>query len=267
MAIDAIDSGRTPIAALKNLQPLPAATEVQRNADSDGAPSSEAAVTDVRVGEQQNLGAIRRGLSEVFAIGTVALAGAEAASGTLDEIGRRLQELTDPAVDDGRRAVLAGEVEALVGQGLEAIEGAGFNGVNLLDAERDEDVETAADAVGNTVALRDQNLQTALQNLQGLDLVSADAANSALEGAFADARTATDTAVEELTTDLAAIVERGGAIRELQSVSAAGRDEGIDTGLTPETAQQTAAQVQQALSGQTLGILNQSPQTLIGLFR
>lgn len=268
MAIDSIGSGSGSITALRDLDSVNRtnATPNDRPPPGDDVRFSTAAITDVRQSEQQDLDALRQGLSEASATGNVALAGALSVSDTLDEIGSRLQQLTDPTLDQDSRAALTTEIAGLVGQGLETIDRSAFNGVNLLEAERDQDLEVTADPDGGTETVRDQDLRTALQNLQGVSLATPEEAQSVLDGLFAEARTTTDTAVRELGEDTGRI---DGRIAEVQDRQAelAGADPDVDTGLDADTAQQTALQLAQSLSGDSRGIANQRPEALVGLFR
>lgn len=281
MAIDSSGSGsgtvsilRDTITSLRGLDTInrinPTAPDQDRPAPEDTVRISDSATTDPRQAEQQQLDDLRQGLSDASATATVALAGAQSVSGTLDEIGSRLRELSDEGLSAERRATLAGEVQQLARQGLEAIEQSSFNGVNLIDDQRDEDLEVVADREGATETIRDQNLRPALENLQELNLDTAESAQAALGGAFEEARTVTDTAVRQLTEDTGRVGDRIAAVQDQQTDLAA-TDEGVDTRLDAEGAQSTAAQLstqlQAALDGENFGVVNQRPATLSGLFR
>lgn len=278
MAIDSIGSGGGTISsvrdALNSVRGINGVNQInptERDPGRTPPPAddvrvSSSALTDPRAVERQELDALRQGLSDASAAGAVALAGAQSVSGTLDQIGSRLEELSDDTLDTERRATLESEIRDLVGQGLEAIEQSGFNGVNLLDAEQEQDLQVAADLEGGTETVRDQDLRSALESLQGQSFASADEAQAALEGAFADARTTTAGAIGALTEDTGRIADRIAEIQEQQAAGLGG-DESIDAGLDAQGAQQLAAQLQQGLGGQTLGIVNNRPQTLVGLFR
>lgn len=281
MAIDSSGSGsgtisllRDTITALRGADTInrinPTPNDPDRISTQDSVQVSQPAPTDPRVVEQQELDTIRQGLSEANAAGNVALAGAQSVSDTLDEIGARLVELTDENLADDRRATLAAEIEELVGQGLEAVDQASFNGVNLLDDQRDSDLQVTADREGATETVRDQDIRPALQNLQELAASTPEGAQAALNTVFAEARQTTDTAVRQLTEDTGRIGERIAGIQDRQAELAA-TDETVDTDLDADGAQQTAqdaaVQLQQALDGQILGVVNQRPETLVGLFR
>lgn len=281
MAIDSSGSGSGVISVLRDtitslrgadsinrINPTP--SDPDRISSQDSVRVSESATTDPRVAEQQDLDTIRQGLSEANAAGNVALAGAQSVSATLDEIGSRLVELTDENLAEDRRATLTAEIEELVAQGLETVDQASFNGVNLLDDQRDTDLQVTADRDGATETVRDQDVRPVLQNLQDLAASTPEGAQAALDTVFAEARQTTDTAVRQLTEDTSRIGERIAGIQDRQADLAA-TDEAVDTGLDAEGAQQTAQDaavlLQQALDGQTLGVVNQRPETLVGLFR
>jgi len=280
MAIDSSGSGtvsqlRDTITALRGLDTInrinPSADDPDRIRSEDSVRVSETATTDPRVLEQQELDTIRQGLSNASAAGNVALAGSQAVSGTLDEIGTRLQQLTDTNLSQEQRTALAAEIDNLVRQGLETVDQSSFNGVNLLDAERNENLEVVADREGNTETVRDQTIRPVLENLQTLNLDTAEGAQSAIDGAFADARTATGIAVRQLTEDNGRVGDRLAAVQDRQT-ELAGTDVTVEPGLDSEgaqqTAQQIASQLQQALGDQnSLGIVNARPETLVGLFR
>lgn len=278
MAIDSAGSGgtissiREALASLRGVSSVNQANPSERDPGAAPPPPqddvrvSQSAVTDPRAVEQQELDALRQGLSDAAAAGNVALAGAQSVAGTLDQIGGRLQQLTDGTLDADRRAALQDEIRELVGQGLQAVDNAEFNGVNLLDADQDQDLQVTADRQGGTETLRDQDLRSTLEALQGLSFASAGDAEAALRGAFADARTAAGSAVGALTEDTGRIADRLAEVQEQQTAGLQVQ-EGVDAGLDAQAAQQLAAQVQQGLAGQQLGITNARPETLSGLFR
>lgn len=281
MAIDSSGTGpgtvsllRDTIASLRGLDSInrvnPTADDPAQVRDQDSVRISESATTDPRQAELQELDDIRQGLSDASATASVALAGAQSVSDTLDQIGSRLRELSEDEVSAERRATLSEEIRELARQGLETVDQAGFNGVNLLDDRREEDLQVTADRDGGTETVRDQNLRPALESLQELALDTPEDAQAALETPFAEARQATDTAVRELTEDSGRIGERIAEIQERRS-DLAGTDADVDTQLDAESAQQTAGQlatqIQQALNNQSLGLVNQRPETLSGLFR
>lgn len=278
MAIDSIGSQSATLTALRDtISSIRGADSINRITPTENDPNaprpgqnveySNAAITDVRVTEQQSRDALRQGLSSAVGTGAVALAGAQSVSGTLDEIGSRLQQLTDTTLSADRRTALAGEINNLVDQGLQTVDQANFNGVNLLDANNTQNLEVATDRNGGTATIRDQNLRTTLEGLQNLDLTTPRSAQSVLETSFADARTNTDNAITALTQDTRQVGERAAAVQQQQADQAADENQQVDTTLQAQTAQQAAAQVQVALSGQNLGIVNQRPEFLSGLFR
>lgn len=278
MAIDSIGSGggtistvRDTLTSLRGISGVNQVNPTERDPRQAPPPQddvrvSNASLTDPRAIEQQELDAVRQGLSDASAAGNVALAGARSVSETLDQIGGRLQQLTDSTLDTERRSALEAEIQDLVGQGLQAIERSGFDGVNLLDAEQDQDLQVAADREGGTETVRDQDLRSTLEALQGLGFASADDAEAALDGAFADARAATGAAIGALAEDTGRIADRIAEIQE-QQAAGLGVDQDVDAGLDAQGAQQLAGQIQQALGGQPLGIANSRPEALVGLFR
>jgi flagellin len=80
-----------------------------------------------------------------------------------------------------------------------------------------------------------------------------------------------DAAVRRYTGRLAAEVRaldlQTSFLESLSDATEEGLGNIVDADLARESATLTAVQVQQQLSTQTLGIANQRPQTLLGLFR
>ena len=79
-----------------------------------------------------------------------------------------------------------------------------------------------------------------------------EAVNSALGGLGADVRAL------ELQTDF---------LNDISDATEEGLGNIVDADMARESARLTALQVQQQLAVQTLSIVNQAPQTLLGLFR
>ena len=84
---------------------------------------------------------------------------------------------------------------------------------------------------------------------------------------FAALEEAVNTALGALGADVRALELQTDFLNDISDATEEGLGNIVDADMGRESARLTALQVQQQLSVQTLGIVNQAPQTLLGLFR
>ena len=167
-------------------------------------------------------------------------------------------------VTTAQRAILSSDFNDLMSQAGNFILNASFNNINML-TDSAVNVNTLANLSNGTLSLGSQDLQTTAEALAGAtirDGISIDhyhrvrgleaAVNSALGGLGADVRAL------ELQTDF---------LNDISDATEEGLGNIVDADMARESARLTALQVQQQLAVQTLSIVNQAPQTLLGLFR
>ena len=223
-------------------------------------------------GQRAELGALNA-VSQSLDRGTsavdVAMAAGETVSDLLVQMKEKALAATDETLTTSSREALAEDFEALRDQISSVVANAEFNGVNLLDTGA-TGFEALADASGT------QRLTVAAEVMAlGGTIVSIGATQSITT--MSDASTALDDVNDSIAAVSAALARMGTKskalethstfVGKLQDALEAGVGNLVDADLAKESAKLQALQTKQQLGVQALGIANQSPQMLLGLFQ
>ena len=282
-------------AALPNLSAINRKLEVSQGAISSGLKvarstdntSSFAIAQGIR-GEIAAIESSNRSVIKVKGIVDYNLAAAEGISGLMGELKSKLTELQDTTLSTSQRNQIIADFKDLLSQGKDIARGAA-----TLDQVAGAFVDLFSS--GGTVAVADISVDVnpgisgIVTNASATITVSHDvtvAVFNRLSSLQTAARTATAAnATSTITTDFvtfeteiaAALGHLGGKSEALASRAEflekvkASRQEllgsYVDADLAAESAKLTALQVQQQLAVQAVGIANQRPQSLLGLFR
>ena len=223
-------------------------------------------------GQRAELGALNA-VSQSLDRGTsavdVAMAAGETVSDLLVQMKEKALAATDETLTTSSREALAEDFEALRDQISSVVANAEFNGVNLLDTGA-TGFEALADASGT------QRLTVAAEVMAlGGTIVSVGASQSITT--MSDASTALDDVNDSIAAVSAALARMGTKskalethstfVGKLQDALEAGVGNLVDADLAKESAKLQALQTKQQLGVQALGIANQAPQMLLGLFQ
>ncbi|MFN3816486.1 flagellin [Brevundimonas sp.] len=223
-------------------------------------------------GQRAELGALNA-VSQSLARGTsavdVAMAAGETVSDLLVQMKEKALAATDETLTSSSREALAEDFEALRDQISSVVVNAEFNGVNLLNTGA-TGFEALADASG---ALR----LTVAAEVMALGGTIVSIGVSQTITAMSDAATALDDVNDSIAAVSAALARMGTKskalethttfVGKLQDALEAGVGNLVDADLAKESARLQALQTKQQLGVQALGIANQAPQMLLGLFR
>ena len=226
-------------------------------------------------GELKAIGAVTQGLNNAKGIGKVAIAGVTGISNLLQNIRGKITELSNEGITTQQRQILTNDFDQLVSQANNFLDNAVFNGVNLLDtAAVSTNVITLSNLNGGTLTLTAQDLRTTVGDLQGLTPTDAATAQDALSNTasggtaeFTNLESVINTALGSLGAEVRALELQTQFLEQISDATEEGLGNIVDADLARESARLTSLQVQQQLSTQTLGIANQRPQSLLGLFR
>jgi flagellin len=209
--------------------------------------------------------AVQQGLSQGKGIASVAISGATAVSNILQDIKAEIVEGLNPANTTDQQAILAADYTELVGQVLNFIQNAEFNGQNQL-ISGSAAVAIIADKDGGALTIRAQDLEgTAYSQLNVQNLTNTSAASAALTQVNTVINTV-NTALGQLGADNRSLDNQDTFLSEINDALEEGVGSLVDADLAKESARLQALQVKQQLSVQTLSIANSSPQILLGLF-
>ena len=216
-------------------------------------------------GELKAIGAVTQGLNNAKGIGKVAIAGTTAISDLLQTVRQKLTELSNEGITTAQRTILEEDFNQLLSQAANFIDNAVFNGVNLLDSSS-SNVNTLSNLSGGTLSLTFQDLRTTVLGLAGSSFGSATLAQAVLSTEYSALESTVNSALGSLGAEVRALELQTTFLEQISDATEEGLGNIVDADLARESAKLTAAQVSQQLSVQTLGIANQRPQSLLGLF-
>lgn len=213
-------------------------------------------------------------VSESLSLGestvAVASAGAEQIVDILTEMKEKVVAATGENVD---HTYLSDDVQALKDQISSIIAASQFNGTNLLDtagnsgvtvlSSLDRDSSGAVTPANITVDSVDFEANL---DLTTIDVSSATAADGSLSAIETLIQTATDGAAQ-LGAAESRIASQNEFVGKVMDAMKVGISAMVDTDMEEASAKLQALQTQQQLGVQALSIANQSPQTILSLFR
>jgi flagellin len=217
--------------------------------------------------ELSGIDAVAQGLNNAKGIGNVAIAGVTGVSNLLSDIRGKLTELANEGITTAQRDILEADFNELVSQAANFIANASFNGVNLISSGAGS-VNTLSNLAGGTLSLTAQSaINTQVGNIATASLATATNAQSILANEFSNLESVVNTALGSLGAEVRALNLQTQFLEQIRDATEEGLGNIVDADLARESARLTSLQVQQQLSTQTLGIANQRPQSLLGLFR
>ncbi|MBO6559997.1 MAG: hypothetical protein JJ959_05645 [Nisaea sp.] len=217
--------------------------------------------------ELSGIDAVAQGLNNAKGIGNVAIAGVTGVSNLLSDIRGKLTELANEGITTAQRDILEADFNELVSQAANFIANASFNGVNLISSGAGS-VNTLSNLAGGTLSLTAQSaVTTQVGNIATASLATATNAQSILANEFSNLESVVNTALGSLGAEVRALNLQTQFLEQIRDATEEGLGNIVDADLARESARLTSLQVQQQLSTQTLGIANQRPQSLLGLFR
>ena len=271
---NSINTNAGSFVALRNLNSINRKLDITQNRVSTGLKVSGAlddasnfSIAQGIRGELKAIGAVTQGLNNAKGIGKVAIAGTTAVSDLLQNIRQKLTELSNEGITTAQRTILEDDFNQLLSQAANFIDNAVFNGVNLLDtAGASPDVATLSNLSGGTLTLSNADLRTQVLSLAGSSFGSATLAQAVLATQYANLESVVNSALGALGAEVRALELQTSFLEQISDATEEGLGNIVDADLARESAKLTSFQVQQQLSIQTLGIANQRPQTLLGLF-
>ena len=219
-------------------------------------------------GELKAIGAVTQGLNNAKGIGKVALAGTTGLSNLTADIRQKITELSNEGITTQQRSILTNDFNQLLSQAANFIDNAVFNGVNLLDtAIASPNIVTLSNLTGGTLTLSNADLRTEVNALAIVSVGSASASQAVIATQYSALESTVNDALGSLGAEVRALELQTQFLEQISDATNEGLGNIVDADLARESARLTALQVQQQLSIQTLGIANQRPQSLLGLFR
>jgi flagellin len=216
--------------------------------------------------ELKAIDSVAQGLNNSKGAGNVAIAGATGVSNLLADIRSKLTELSNDGITTAQRAILRNDFNSLVSQAASFVANATFNGISLLTGN--VGVNTLSNLAGGSLSLTAQtNVGVRIRSIAGATLATATNAQSVIANEFGNIESTVNSALGTLGGEVRAFQLQTQFLDDIRVANTEGLGNIVDADLARESARLTALQVQQQLSLQALGIANQRPSSLLGLFR
>jgi flagellin len=275
MASNSILTNPEALVALRNLERTNNLLATTQNRVSTGLKvtgaiddASNFAIAQGIRGDIKALGAISQGLNNSKGIANVAIAGATSISDLLQTVRQKLTELSNEGITTTQRQILTNDFAELQSQAANFIDNAVFNGVNLLDtAAAAPSINTLSNLAGGTLTLTNQDLRTQTFSLAAVSLGSATAAQQVIANQYSNLESVVNAALGSLGAEARALDLQTSFLDQITDATEEGLGNIVDADMARESARLTALQVRQQLGVQVLGIANQAPQILLGLFQ
>ncbi len=221
-----------------------------------------------------SLDAVKESLQRSQSTVDVAMAAGETVSDLLVQMKQKALAASDASLDQASRDALNQDFMSLRDQIAKAVKNATFNGVNMLDGTQPGGVVTIAalaDDTGNsklTVQGEDLSLGgSVLGALTATSTIGTQTNASLMITGIGNAIASVSTALSKLGTGSKSLASHLTFIGKLQDSIDAGIGNLVDADLAKESAKLTALQTKQQLGVQALTIANQTPQTIMALFK
>jgi len=197
-------------------------------------------------GYQSVMNSLNNGSSAI----DVALSAGQSISDLLIQLKQKALSAADPSLDTASRQALNSNFTALRDQITTIVKNAVFNNFNLVD--------------GST------NQVQALASADGTRRITAQAQNMKLSGTIITLQTSmtnVNSALAKLSSGAAKFSIQATFTQKLSDTLTAGIGNLVDANMAQESALLQSLQVKQQLGVQALSIANQSPQTILSLFK
>lgn len=210
--------------------------------------------------------AIQQGLANGRGVTNVALAAATEISNLLNDLKKKAIEGLNPGNTSEQQGIINSDYVELVGQVLNFIQNAEYNGRNLLMSGAN-DLNVISDSSGGTLTVRAQDLEgTVYSQLNAQNLANVTAASAALTQVNAVINTV-NVALGQLGADFRSIEFQDEFLVSLLDATEEGLGSIVDADMAKEAAKLQALQVKQQLAVQSLSIANAAPNILLALFQ
>lgn len=217
----------------------------------------------------QALNAVKDSLNRGTSAIDVAIAGGESVSDLLVQMKEKALAASDTSLDSASRTALNEDFKALRDQISKAVANADFNGVNLIKSGATA-IAALANADGSsklTVGAEIMALGGSIVTVAATGTIGTVTTATAMITTVNNSIANTSAALARLGTKSKAYEMHTAFIGKLQDSLDAGVGNLVDADLAKESARLQALQTKQQLGVQALSIANQTPQTIISLFR
>ena len=236
------------------------------NARDDGAIF---AIAQNQRGQVAGFAAVINSISNATSSVDVALSAGQSISDLLIQLKTKALAASDSSLDTASRNALNSNFTALRDQITTIVKNAVFNGFNLVDGSTTQ-ITALASADGSrriTTAAQKLSLSGTIVTLKSTATISTQAKASTLVATIQTSLSNVNSALAKLSSGAAKFSIQGTFAQKLSDTLTTGIGSLVDANMAQESATLQALQVKQQLGVQALSIANQSPQTILSLFR
>jgi len=199
----------------------------------------------------------------------VALSAGQSISDLLIQLKQKALSAADTSLDTASRQALNADFTALRDQITTIVKNAVFNGFNLVDGSTTK-VQALASADGSrhvTTLAQNLTLSGSIVTIKTTSTISTQVKASALISTIQTSLTNVNSALAKLSAGSAKFSIQASFTQKLSDTLTTGIGNLVDANMAQESAKLQSLQVKQQLGIQALSIANQSPQTILSLFR
>ena len=199
----------------------------------------------------------------------VALSAGQSISDLLIQLKTAALSASDSSLDTASRQAINANFTALRDQISTIVKNAVFNGFNLVNGSTNQ-ITALASADGTrrvTTSAQNLSLSGSIVTLKSTATVSTQTKASSLVATIQTSLTNVNSALAKLSSGAAKFSIQATFAQKLSDTLTQGIGNLVDANMAQESAQLQALQVRQQLGIQALSIANQSPQSILSLFR
>jgi len=199
----------------------------------------------------------------------VALSAGQSISDLLIQMKQKALSAADTSTDTASRQALNANFTALRDQITTIVKNASFNGFNLVDGSTDQ-ISALASADGSrriTTSAQDMSVSGSIVTIGSTASISTQSGASTLVATIQTSLTNVNAALAKLSSGAAKFSIQATFAQKLSDTLTSGIGNLVDANMAQESAKLQSLQVKQQLGIQALSIANQSPQTILSLFR
>ena len=212
-------------------------------------------------GDIKSYTAVAAALQGSVAAANVAVSAGETVAERLGDIEAKIVQLSNAGLSQSERDTYNTDLASLVAEVNSYLLQASYNGTNLLGTGG-ADVRVVANVDGSTLTLRNNDVA----NL-AIDPINNNGQAVQTQKLVEDFRLALDAALANLGSDLVRAANQAEFINRTEETLRIGLGALVDADIARESANFNALQVRQQLAVEAIGIANQAPKVLLGLFR
>jgi len=217
----------------------------------------------------KSLNAVKDSLNRGSSTVDVALSAGQSVSDLLLQMKAKALAASDTTLDSASRGALNEDFKALRDQIAKVVANADFNGANLLKSGA-TDIAALANADGTSKLTANAEVMAlggSIVTVSSTNTIGTVTTAAAMITAVASSINNVSAALARLGTKSKAFTSHADFVTKLQDTIDAGVSNLVDADLAKESAKLQALQAKQQLGVQALSIANQTPQSILGLFR